>query len=98
MHHYLYLWATRWLNDKESACNVGNAGGTGSVPGSVRAPGEGNGNRLQYFCLENPMDRGARQLQSMGSQSRTRLSGYEHLHVFASISQLKVFSLKLYSN
>ena len=32
---------------------------TGSVPGSGRSPGEGNGNPLQYSCLENPMDRGA---------------------------------------
>ena len=32
-------------------------------------PGEGNGNQLQYSCLENPMDRGAWGLQSMGSQS-----------------------------
>ena len=31
---------------------------TGSVPGSGRPPGEGNGNPLQYYCLENPMDRG----------------------------------------
>jgi len=32
---------------------------TGSIPGSGRSPGEGNGNTLQYFQLENPMDRGA---------------------------------------
>ena len=38
---------------KESACN---AGGLGSIPGSGRFPGEGNGNPLQYSCLENPMD------------------------------------------
>ena len=36
-----------------------NAGDTGLIPESGRAPGEGNGNPLQYFCLENPMDRGA---------------------------------------
>ena len=41
---------------KESACNAGDLG---SVPGSGRSPGEGSGNPLQYFCLENPMDRGA---------------------------------------
>ena len=35
-----------------------NAGDPGSVPGSGRSPGEGNGNPLQYSCLENPMDRG----------------------------------------
>ena len=36
-----------------------NAGEAGSIPGSGRSPGEGNGNPLQYSCLENPMDRGA---------------------------------------
>ena len=36
-----------------------NAGDAGSVPGSGRSPGEGNGNLLQYSCLENPMDCGA---------------------------------------
>ena len=35
-----------------------NAGDTGSIPGLGRATGEGNGNPLQYSCLENPMDRG----------------------------------------
>ena len=34
-----------------------NAGDAGSIPGWGRSPGEGNGNPLQYFCLENPMDR-----------------------------------------
>ena len=41
---------------KESACNAGNLG---LIPGSGRYPGEGNGNPLQYSCLENSMDRGA---------------------------------------
>ena len=41
---------------KESACNVGDLG---SIPGSGRFPGEGNGNPLQCSCLENPMDRRA---------------------------------------
>ena len=36
-----------------------NAGDTGSTPGSGRSPGEGNVNPLQYFCLGNPMDKGA---------------------------------------
>ena len=35
-----------------------NAGDAGSIPGLGRLPGEGNGNPLQYSCLENPMDRG----------------------------------------
>ena len=41
---------------KESACNVGNPR---SIPGLGRPPGEGNGNPLQYSCLENYTDRGA---------------------------------------
>ena len=36
-----------------------NAGDLGLIPGSGRSPGGRNGNPLQYFCLENPMDRGA---------------------------------------
>ena len=39
--------------------SVYNVGDLGSIPGSGRSPGEGNGNPLQYYCLENPMDRGA---------------------------------------
>ena len=41
---------------KESACNAGDSG---SIPGMGRSPEEGNGNVLQYSCLENSMDRGA---------------------------------------
>ena len=41
---------------KESTCNAGDLG---SIPGSGRSPGEGNGNPLQYSCLENSIDRGA---------------------------------------
>ena len=54
---------------KESACNVRDAGGTGSIPGLGRSPGGGNSNPLQYSCLENSTDRqepGG--LQSMGPQ------------------------------
>ena len=41
---------------KESACHAGDPS---SIRGSGRSPGEGNGNPLQYSCLENPLDRGA---------------------------------------
>ena len=43
-------------DSEESACNAGDPG---SIPGSGRSPGEGNGNPLQYSCLEHPMERGA---------------------------------------
>ena len=44
---------------KEYACNAGDAGDIGLIPGSETSPGEGHGNPFQYSCLENPMDRGA---------------------------------------
>ena len=43
---------------KASACNAGDTGSI-PIPGLGRSPGEGNGNPLQYSCLENPMDGGA---------------------------------------
>ena len=43
---------------KESPANAGDAGDAGSIPGSGRSPGRRNGNLLQYYSLENPMDRG----------------------------------------
>ena len=43
-------------DSKESTCNTGDQG---SIPGSGRSPGEGNGYPLQYSCMENSMDRGA---------------------------------------
>ena len=59
---------------KESTCNGGDLG---LIPGLGRSPGEGKGYPLQYSGLENSMDRGAWQaVQSMGSQSRARLSDY----------------------
>ena len=53
---------------KESACNPGDSGDTSSIPGSRKSPGWRHGNPLQYSCLENPIDRGARRLQSIASQ------------------------------
>ena len=50
---------------KESACNAGDPG---SIPGLGRSPGEGNGNPLQDFCLENSMNRGLWWAISMGSE------------------------------
>ena len=59
---------------KVSACNVGDLG---LIPGSGRSPGEGNGNPLQYSCLENPKDKGAWWATVHGvAKSRTRLSDF----------------------
>ena len=53
----------RWLSGKESACSAGDPG---SIPRLGRSPGEGNGNPLQYSCLENPLTEEPSGLQSMG--------------------------------
>ena len=67
---------------KESAYNAGDPG---SIPGSGRSPGEGNGNPLQYSCLENPMDRGAWWATVHGvAKNRTRLSDFTSLHFITS--------------
>ena len=61
---------------KASACNAGDLG---LIPGSGRSPGEGNGNPLQYSCLENPMDRGAWwPTVHRVTKSRTWLSDFTH--------------------
>ena len=57
---------------KESACNAGDLG---SIPGLGRSPEGGHGKPLQYFCLENPMDRGARRATVHGvTKSWARLN------------------------
>ena len=61
--------------------NAGDERGAGSVPGWRRSLGEGNGNPLQYSCLENSMDRGACLATVYGvAKSRTWLSGWACTH------------------
>ena len=75
----------RWLSGKESACNAGNARDSGSIPGSGRSPEGGNGNPLQYSCVENPMGRGAWQVTvHRVTKSRTRLN----THALSSVQSL----------
>ena len=57
----LYLGFPGGSAVKNPPANVGVTRDVGSIPGSGRSPGEGNGNPLQHSCLENPMDRGASQ-------------------------------------
>ena len=72
IHHYVYINILHNSDDRATACNVGDPG---SVPGSGKPPGEGNGNPLQYSCLGNPMDRGAWWATLHGvAKSETRLS------------------------
>ena len=69
-----------------------SAGDAGSIPGAGRSPGEGNGNLLQYFCLENLMDRGARQSIvhrvaksqiQLSDWARTRTHTHTHTHAIS---------------
>ena len=74
----------RWSNGKESTCvqarthainPPASSGDAGLIPGSGRSPGEGNGNPLQYSCLENAMERGAWWATVHGvTESQTRLT------------------------
>ena len=60
---------------KDPPASAGDAGDTGSIPGSGRSPGGGNGYRLQCSCLKNSMDRGAWWATVHGvMKSQTRLS------------------------
>ena len=63
MKWFVFLGFPGGSDGKVSACNVGDPG---SIPGSGRSPGDGNGNPLQYSCLENPTDRGGWQAQVHG--------------------------------
>ena len=67
--------------DKESACKAGDSGDSGSIPGSARSPGGGNGNPPQYSSRENPMGKGAWWAAVHGiTKSRTRLSECADTH------------------
>ena len=66
---YLVMLGLSWASQvelvvKNLSVNAGDLRVVGSIPGSGRSPREGNGNILQYSCLENPMDRGALQASS----------------------------------
>ena len=56
--HYFTISSQDFPGGSDSKASVYNVGDPGSIPGLGRSPGEGNGNPLQDYCLENPMDRG----------------------------------------
>ena len=69
---------------KNPPVSVGEERDTGSIPGLGRSPGEGNGNLLQYSCLENPMDRGAWRATVHGvvkSQAQLSVHTQTHTHI-----------------
>ena len=74
-------WLPHCLGGKQSACSAGDAGDMGSIPGSGKSSGGGNGNPLQYSCQENPMDRGACWIQSVGSRRVEYGWATEHAHI-----------------
>ena len=84
---FYFTWASlvAQMVKSLSTCRVGHLV---SIPGSGRSPGEGNGNPLQYSCLENPLDGGAWQTAVHGvTQSWTRLSDFTFFHFHFPIQQ-----------
>ena len=75
-----------------------NEGDPGSISGSGRSPGEGNGNLLQYYCLENPMDRRAWWATVHGvAKSWTRLSDFTFTFFgFSDFAHLEVVKIWYY--
>ena len=93
-HSLIYKGLPRRLRGKESPANAGEAGDAGSIPGLERSPGGGNGNPLQYSCLENPMDRGACHATVNGvAKSQTRLSTYVLIYKTRSLVWVSVLWL-----
>ena len=56
---FIGIWYRDFPGGSDGKVSAYNVGDRGSIPGLGRAPGEGNGNLLQYSCLENPMEGGA---------------------------------------
>ena len=74
---YVYTFSLGFPGGSEVKASAYDARDLGLTPGSGRSPGEGNGNPLQYFCLENPMDGGAWWATVHGvAKSQTRLSDF----------------------
>ena len=107
------VWASQVaLVVKNPLAIAGDTGDLGSTPGLGRSPGEGNGNPLQYFCLGNPMDRGA-WLATIHGVTRVRHdSATKHTHIvcmnnfhqvtedydYRVISMLHLFSFCMHSS
>ena len=66
---------------KNPPANAADIGDSGSNPGSGRSAGEGNGNALQYLCLQNPMDRGAWWATIHGCQGHSMGKGWSFQHM-----------------
>ena len=75
---------------KNLPANIGDTRDAGSIPGSGRSPGVGNGNPLHYYCLQNPMDRGAWQTTVHGVTKELDMTEHTHTHTHTYILILKL--------
>ena len=83
---------------KNLPADAGDTRNAGSIPGSGRSPGEGNGNPLQYSCLENSTDRGDWQATVRGVAESDRVTEYTHYTLNGGKKRVpvKIFWLKYY--
>ena len=77
LHIQVYTFPSPFPGGSDSKVSACNGGDPGSIPGLGKSPGEGNGNPLQYSCLENPMDRS---LVGYSPWGRKELDTTEQLH------------------
>ena len=75
---------------KNPPANIGDTRDAGSIPGSGRSPGVGNGNPLHYYCLQNPMDKGAWQTTVHGVTKELDMTEHTHTHTHTYILILKL--------
>ena len=86
-----------WFSGKESTCNAGDTGDTGSIPGAGRCPGVGNSNPFSYSCSENPMDRGAWQATVRGiAESDTCKHAYDTNWFYSLLSIFPLISASVH--
>ena len=87
------IWASQVV--KNPPANAGDARDVGSTPGLGRPPGVGNGNLIQYSCLENSMDRGAWWAIVHGvAKSQTQLSARTHKHTHTHTQTQSRFNIR----
>ena len=93
-HLNIYSVGQGFPGGSEVKASASNAGDLGSIPGSGRSPGEGNGNPLLYSCLENPMDGEAWQATVHGvAKSQTRLSDFTFTLLYLGTDHLNIYSI-----
>ena len=92
----MYVWGFPSDSDgKESACDAGDPG---LIPGSGRSPGEGNGNPLQYSCLENSTNRGAWWAwgcKELDMTERLTLSLFSYIFVYTCVCVIKFWYINV---